>query len=723
MNRARVLTLALIALMLSTGAAQAAIPASSAAIPSLLSTRVGTFEMRSLPRFDSAGIRPPGPAAVLPLRSYSLAVRSDHGTFSSVRPALVRQPEVRDLALSSPGQPGFEGLTLADDVAAGFGAEPPDPWVAVGPSDVVQTVNSLVRVSDRAGNPRTTVTADTFFNVPVTRRGASDPRVVFDALHQRWVGVYASWDCQNGYLHLVVSATADPMGVWVGWYFTYPGSFPDYPGMGLSTDKIALSANEFSISTGPGCLPTSPYMGSSITVVDWASIDGTSLTAGYFAASTAYWTWRPARNLSAHAAIYLVAEGASGNIIYATLSGTIAQANLGLQAIDLTSSLGLTPFGNTPPPAPRQPGSPPTIADAVDERPTDALWQNGSLWFVSTIGCVPLGDSIVRDCVRVNEITTSPSPAARQDMFIGFNGYDAFMGGIGLAANGNAFFVYSASSPTSYVSTWANSHESGDALNSVQATSLVRGGTGAYSGTRWGDYVGVAQDPLCPGSVWQADEVPVVSGGWSTWVSGLSSASPAAPCAPSGAIATARDASALVWWSAPSFDGGSPVTGYTVTSAPAGSSCATAGTLACSVSGLANGTSYTFTVRAVNSAGSSPPSIQSNVVMPMPRVTRLSGSDRFATAAAVSAATFGPGVDVAYIAYAFNFPDALAGAAAAGTIKGPVLLADSALPLNASTIDELIRLVPKRIIVLGGPGVIGDGVKNALGAYAYPGAG
>jgi hypothetical protein len=101
-------------------------------------------------------------------------------------------------------------------------------------------------------------------------------------------------------------------------------------------------------------------------------------------------------------------------------------------------------------------------------------------------------------------------------------------------------------------------------------------------------------------------------------------------------------------------------------------------------------------------------------------VSRLAGANRFATAAAISAATFAPGVDVAYIAYAFNYPDALAGAAAAGTIRGPVLLAATGLPLDIATSTELVRLKPKRIVVLGSAGVISEAVKVALKAWLGP---
>jgi len=73
----------------------------------------------------------------------------------------------------------------------------------------------------------------------------------------------------------------------------------------------------------------------------------------------------------------------------------------------------------------------------------------------------------------------------------------------------------------------------------------------------------------------------------------------AAPGAPTGVTAVAGDTKATVRWHAPSSNGGSAITGYTATSAPGGLSCTTA-TLTCQVTGLTNGTSYTFTVTATN---------------------------------------------------------------------------------------------------------------------------
>jgi len=94
-------------------------------------------------------------------------------------------------------------------------------------------------------------------------------------------------------------------------------------------------------------------------------------------------------------------------------------------------------------------------------------------------------------------------------------------------------------------------------------------------------------------------------------------------------------------------------------------------------------------------------------------VQRLSGADRYATAAAVSADRFAPGVPVAYVATGVSFPDALAGGAAAAATGGPVLLVErSAVP--KATVEELARLAPSRIVVLGGPGVVTDEVLPQL---------
>jgi hypothetical protein len=97
---------------------------------------------------------------------------------------------------------------------------------------------------------------------------------------------------------------------------------------------------------------------------------------------------------------------------------------------------------------------------------------------------------------------------------------------------------------------------------------------------------------------------------------------PSVPAAPTGVTATAGNGSAIVSWTAPSDNGGSTITKYTVTPF-IGSTAQTPVTVTGSppatsttVSGLTNGTTYTFTVSATNATGTGPASSPSNAVTP-----------------------------------------------------------------------------------------------------------
>jgi hypothetical protein len=93
-----------------------------------------------------------------------------------------------------------------------------------------------------------------------------------------------------------------------------------------------------------------------------------------------------------------------------------------------------------------------------------------------------------------------------------------------------------------------------------------------------------------------------------------------APGAPTGAAAVADSTSALVSWTAPGNDGGSAITGYTVTpfdgSTALSSTQVDGSTTQTRITGLSNGTAYTFKVAATNSAGTGSASAASNAVTP-----------------------------------------------------------------------------------------------------------
>jgi DNA-binding beta-propeller fold protein YncE len=97
----------------------------------------------------------------------------------------------------------------------------------------------------------------------------------------------------------------------------------------------------------------------------------------------------------------------------------------------------------------------------------------------------------------------------------------------------------------------------------------------------------------------------------------------ALPGAPTGVTATAGTGQATVTFTAPASNGGSPITSYTVTSSP-GNISVSGGSSPITISGLTNGTAYTFTVVATNANGSGTASGPSNSVTPLVTTYSLS---------------------------------------------------------------------------------------------------
>lgn len=98
---------------------------------------------------------------------------------------------------------------------------------------------------------------------------------------------------------------------------------------------------------------------------------------------------------------------------------------------------------------------------------------------------------------------------------------------------------------------------------------------------------------------------------------------PTAPAAPTGVTGTPRYQSVVLNWTAPSNVGGSPITGYQITSyanGVAGSPINTGSTdTSYTVTSLTVGTPYTFTVSATNAVGTGAPSAASPTITPVPQ--------------------------------------------------------------------------------------------------------
>ena len=189
--------------------------------------------------------------------------------------------------------PGFSGLAESNQVSPG--TEPPDSTIAVGPEQVVQMTNTVLRISDRSAvRSARSCPISTFFKLPVTNPATffdRQPRVVYDSLHGRFVATETSWDCisdpsdqafpadfGHGYIDLAVSRTSDPTGTWDLFFWGYEDQLPSDPSIGTSTDKLAVSDNLSTMAHGDGgandgsCANATTIFGGDLLIANWADV-------------------------------------------------------------------------------------------------------------------------------------------------------------------------------------------------------------------------------------------------------------------------------------------------------------------------------------------------------------------------------------------------------------------------------------------------------------------
>jgi hypothetical protein len=175
----------------------------------------------------------------------------------------------------------FAGLNHRDQRTANggnqFSLEPPDQGLCAGNGFVLETVNDVLRVFDRNGNPVTGVTdLNSFYGYPAAinrTTGLSgpfvtDPSCYFDATTRRWFHVVLTLDTDpvsgdflgTNHLDLAVSKTSDPTGQWAIYVLPVQdngtqgtpdhgcaGGFclGDYPHIGADAFGFYITTNEY----------------------------------------------------------------------------------------------------------------------------------------------------------------------------------------------------------------------------------------------------------------------------------------------------------------------------------------------------------------------------------------------------------------------------------------------------------------------------------------------
>ena len=411
----------------------------------------------------------------------------------------------------------FPVMNLQHQVAL-FGSDqsvqPPDTQLAAGPTMLAEATNSTLSEWSKSGSLLDSTDLNVFFHVPAGF-AFTDPRILYDAASGRWFLSGFAFDlAHDSKLYVAISDTSDPSAFWT-WYLygTTTGVVTDQPMMGVSLDKVVISFDDYSSTTI--AQQTFVFQKSDL-------VSGGSVHWVFYSPDATRFRIVPSQSLSSTNTDWLVYNDAdcpsadtcnqgSPTIGVVAINGTPLAADVTWTETDPAIS------ATTAPPEPHQPGG--LLADANnDDRFTSAVWQNGMLWVSGTDGCIPNGDSTVRACMRLVAISTGGTPSVAQDIDAGSNGFDLYYPAVTLDNSGDLFIAFSESSPSMYPSALGV-----DSLAVTPTTFenaiLIASGQTSYSGSRWGDYSGAAQDPLDPADVWLTAEYQANSlspGDWGT---------------------------------------------------------------------------------------------------------------------------------------------------------------------------------------------------------------
>ena len=164
------------------------------------------------------------------------------------------------------------------------GLSPSDDNGDIGPNHYIQTVNSQFQIFNRNGSSAYgPVNINTLFStLPGGTCNSGDPIVLYDQVADRWLISQFSVCTATYYMHIAVSTSADPLGTYYRWAYSWGTALPDYPKFGVWRDSYLLGLN----NGGAG-------------VMDIAAFDRTQMIAGNASPQVVKFDnpWRPASGL------------------------------------------------------------------------------------------------------------------------------------------------------------------------------------------------------------------------------------------------------------------------------------------------------------------------------------------------------------------------------------------------------------------------------------------
>jgi hypothetical protein len=393
---------------------------------------------------------------------------------------------------------------------AGLGSnvvEPSDTQIGVGPSDVVEMVNTNVEFWSKGGAAEGTDTLGSFFTDSANDRRLdqmSDPRVLYDSSSARWFATVV--DVTRNEVVMVVSPTAQPGSS--AWIYSFPfAGCPDQPRLGVSDALVAFGVDLFS-----DCGSFGHRIGGLVKVISKAELlTGAAPVTETYGPSPLYGAITPVVSLSSTPTLWF----ASSNFVYGSID-LFAADKVEASSLALRRVL-VWPLS----PVPDALQSDSSLINTGDDRIQTAVWENNELYVSVSDGCVVNGEAGVHACARYVGIDTTNefAPVVTMDAGVALDqNRDIFYPTIMPSSDGIIYsvFGYSSAEETPGIGILTQPAE-------ISTWTTLTTGTGANESGRWGDYFGTARDPADPTHVWVAAAYGTGGGGWSTTVAPLGS--------------------------------------------------------------------------------------------------------------------------------------------------------------------------------------------------------
>jgi hypothetical protein len=407
---------------------------------------------------------------------------------------------------------------------------PPDPTMAVGPSNVVVTVNNAIAWYDKNGTQQSLQSLDKFFGNNDQNNTLFDSRVVYDPFggHFYALSDYRNIANKTSSFFIAESQTNDLANGW-----RTPISFstlitdrntnvpywPDYPTLSVDAYAVYITGNYLVFPQGPQ--PDSVDGGSStrLFILD-KNISSTTVPTIYDPEKQGNINiWTP------QAALVYGSQAASG------LTGTFLvayQQNNGsdsfLYVIKTTNAAtGAASFSTTPINVGRISDESPLVTPNFGKQPSgpgidagngwvySAVWRDGKLYATTEIVIGTGADQ--RAVVHWFVIDTNTMTLLRQGNVTADDLgpiTNTYYGNITVNSAGQFAIGFAASSPTLFPGAYYTVYDPNG--NAIAGTQTLAAGQASYLATnggtdnRWGDYSGAAVDPFGNNSFWFFNE-------------------------------------------------------------------------------------------------------------------------------------------------------------------------------------------------------------------------